>query len=115
MNSSFVDSSIGGVAGKLPYNHLVFKGEDPRSNLVGTCFQVLCVLLDFQGGHARDAITGSGVNQGYSPTARTNAFRYFLAKLVSITCATETLGTSLRLIFDLSIESRTSNSSLTVF
>ncbi|KAF8226171.1 hypothetical protein L208DRAFT_1501899 [Tricholoma matsutake] len=81
-SSSFTDGSIGGMAGsmagKLPYNHLVFKGEDPRSNLVGICFQVLCVLLDFQAGHAKDAVTGLGVN---SPTARTNTFRYFLAKL----------------------------------
>jgi len=80
-SSSFIDGSIGGMAGKLPYNHLVFKGEDSRSNLVGICLQVLCVLLDFQGGRARDVVTGSGLNQGYSPTARTNAFRYFLAKL----------------------------------
>jgi hypothetical protein len=94
-SSSFTDGSIGGMAGsmagKLPYNHLVFKGEDPRSNLVGICLQVLCVLLDFQGGHARDAVTGSE-SGGYSPTARTNAFRYFLAKLVSIACTDKHTG-----------------------
>jgi hypothetical protein len=120
MNSStFIDGSIGGMAGsmagKLPYNHLVFKGEDPRSNLVGICLQVLCVLLDFQGGQARDAVTGSEINHGYSPTARTNAFRYFLAKLVSMLCTRQTLGISIRLTFGLSIESRTSNSSLKAF
>lgn len=77
-------TSIGSMAGKLPYNHLVFKGEDPRSTLVGVCFQVLVVLLDFQGGSARDIIVGSGDSQTSAPTARTNAFRYFLMKLVCI-------------------------------
>ncbi|KAH0584230.1 hypothetical protein H2248_009784 [Termitomyces sp. 'cryptogamus'] len=76
------DTSLGGmagsVAGKIPYNHLVFKGGDPKSALVSTCFQVLCVLLDFQSGNARDTTTASGEPV---PTARTNAFRYFLMKL----------------------------------
>jgi len=51
MNSSQPSSAtvIGGVAGRLPYNHLMFKGEDPRANLVSVCFQVLCTVLDFQG------------------------------------------------------------------
>lgn len=85
MNSAQVGNiSIGSMAGKLPYNHLVFKGEDPRSTLVGTCFQVLCVLLDFQSGSARDVPIGNGENQSSAPTARTNAFRYFLMKLVSV-------------------------------
>lgn len=70
------------MAGKLPYNHLVFKGEDPRTNLVGISLQVLCALLDFQGGLARDAVTGSGDTQTSAPTSKTNAFRYFLMKLV---------------------------------
>lgn len=70
------------MAGKLPYNHLVFKGEDPRSNLVGISLQILCVLLDFQSGSARDTIMGSGEAQTTTPTAKTNAFRYFLMKLV---------------------------------
>jgi len=84
MNSAqSTEISIQSMAGKLPYNHLVFKGEDPRSTLVGMCFQVLIVLLDFQGGSARDVLSGSGENQAASPTARTNSFRYFLAKLVS--------------------------------
>ena len=71
---------IGGVAGKLPYNHLVFKGEDPKTTLVGMCLQVLCVLLDFQSGSARDIPSADG--ESSTPTARTNAFRYFVMKLV---------------------------------
>lgn len=73
---------MGGMAGKLPYNHLVFKGEDPRAILVGTCLQTLCVLLDFQSGSARDVSIGEGQHLG--PTAKTNAFRYFIAKLVRL-------------------------------
>jgi hypothetical protein len=114
MNSPPSDGSIGGMAGsmagKLPYNHLVFKSEDPRSNLVGMCLQVLCVLLDFQGGQARDAVIDPGTNQGYAPTAHTNAFRYFLAKLVSTACTRNTSGTSIRLTSHLSIEFRILNS-----
>lgn len=74
------------MAGKLPYNHLVFKGEDPRSTLVGICFQVLNSLLDFQSGPARDIFVTSanGEIENIAPTAKTNAFRYFLAKLVRI-------------------------------
>jgi hypothetical protein len=77
-------NTIGGMAGKIPYNHLVFKGEDPRATLVGISFQVLCVLLDFQSGSARDIVSGSGDAQSSAPTAQTNAFRYFLMKLVSL-------------------------------
>lgn len=83
MNSALLsNNSIGGMAGKLPYNHLVFKGEDPRSTLVGICFQVLCAVLDFQSGSARDNAVGSGDTQSSAPSANTNSFRYFLAKLV---------------------------------
>jgi len=118
-SSSSSDGSLGGIAGsmagKLPYNHLVFKGDDPRSILVGICLQLLCVLLDFQSGHAKDAVIGPGVNQGSSPTVRTNAFRYFLAKLVSTTCIRQASGISVRLTFDLSIEYRTSSSLLGVY
>ena len=71
---------IGGVAGRLPYNHLVFKGEDSRANLVSVSFQVLCALLDFQSGSARDVPTAEP--QVYAPALKTNAFRYFLAKVV---------------------------------
>lgn len=71
------------MAGKVPYNHLVFKGEDARTALVGMCLQVLCVLLDFQSGPARDASAGTGETVVSAPTSKTNAFRYFLAKLAS--------------------------------
>lgn len=73
---------LAGLAGKLPYNHLVIKGEDTRANLVSLCLQVLCVVLDFQSGEARDSQTGPIDNPSSTPTTRTNAFRYFLAKLV---------------------------------
>jgi len=80
MNSSTTETiTIGTIAGKLPYNHLVFKGEDPRITLITTCLQVLCVVLDFQSGAARDSkVDGQAV-----PSAKTNAFRYFVVKLVS--------------------------------
>ncbi|KAJ7135027.1 high-temperature-induced dauer-formation protein-domain-containing protein [Mycena crocata] len=82
MNSpAATPTSLVGMTGKLPYNHLVFKGEDPRSNLVGTCLQVLCVLLDFQSGPAKDKASGNDEINPSAPTARTNAFRYFLMKL----------------------------------
>ncbi|KAJ8078530.1 hypothetical protein PM082_012813 [Marasmius tenuissimus] len=81
MNSTSIPATIGNMAGRLPYNHLVFKGEDPRANLVSMCFQVLVVLLDFQSGSARDIIVGSDEQQSSTPSARTNTFRYFLMKL----------------------------------
>ena len=80
MNSSAPDKvTIGTIAGKLPYNHLVFKGEDPRMNLVTISMQLLCVLLDFQSGDARDQMIDG---QNFSPSAKTNTFRYFIMKLV---------------------------------
>lgn len=82
-SSKTTNVTIASMAGKVPYNHLVFKGEDPRTALVGMCLQVLCVLLDFQGGPARDASAGIGETVTSAPTSRTNAFRYFLAKLAS--------------------------------
>ncbi|RXW24176.1 hypothetical protein EST38_g1654 [Candolleomyces aberdarensis] len=81
MNSTAAELSIGAMAGKLPYNHLVFKGEDPRAKLVGMCFQVLCVLLDFQSGTAKDHTEGPPDNPTSTPTPKTNSFRYFLMKL----------------------------------
>ncbi|KZT11488.1 uncharacterized protein LAESUDRAFT_692396 [Laetiporus sulphureus 93-53] len=82
MNSSHGSSTniVGTMAGKLPYNHLMFKGEDSRTTLVTTCLQVLCVLLDFQSGTARDVVNSES-GPSSSPTAHTNAFRYFIAKL----------------------------------
>ncbi|KAH7107456.1 high-temperature-induced dauer-formation protein-domain-containing protein [Auriculariales sp. MPI-PUGE-AT-0066] len=61
----------------LPYNHLVWKGDDPREILVGMCLQVLCVSLDYQAVNARDVDTAESA----APTAKTNSFRYFIAKL----------------------------------
>lgn len=82
LNSSSTDTNtIGAIAGKLPYNHLVFKGENPGTTLITACFQVLCALLDFQSGSAKDHSIDS---QNASPTAKTNAFRYFIMKLVSL-------------------------------
>ncbi|KAI6167118.1 high-temperature-induced dauer-formation protein-domain-containing protein [Pisolithus thermaeus] len=82
LNSSTPNNlTIASVAGKVPYNHLVFKGEDSRTALVGMCLQVLCVLLDFQSGPAKDVVSGNDENAMSMPTAQTNAFRYFLAKL----------------------------------
>ncbi|KAI0362682.1 hypothetical protein OH77DRAFT_1500300 [Trametes cingulata] len=80
MNATHPGSAnvMGTVAGRLPYNHLLMKGEDPRTSLVSMSFQVLCVLLDFQSGSARDVLVEG---QGAGPTAKTNAFRYFIAKL----------------------------------
>ncbi|CDO70695.1 hypothetical protein BN946_scf184798.g10 [Trametes cinnabarina] len=69
---------MGTVAGRLPYNHLLIKGEDTRTSLVSMCFQVLCVLLDFQSGSARDVVVEG---QTAAPTPKTNAFRYFIMKL----------------------------------
>ena len=80
LNSSSTDTiTIGTIAGKLPYNHLVFKGENPRTTLITTCLQVLCALLDFQSGSARDQLIDP---QNASPTTKTNTFRYFIMKLV---------------------------------
>ncbi|VDB97691.1 unnamed protein product [Peniophora sp. CBMAI 1063] len=72
---------IGNVAGRIPYNHLVFKGEDPRANLVGMCYQVLLALLDFQSGTARDNLIVPDEVPVYAPSLKTNAFRHFVAKL----------------------------------
>ena len=77
-----VANGIGTVAAALPYNHLVFKGEDLKMTLVSEVFQVLCVLLDFQSGSARDVSANNDDPSTSTPTPKTNAFRYFLAKLV---------------------------------
>lgn len=82
--SSYGSSTISSVAGKLPYNHLMFKGEDPRTSLISMCFQVLCVLLDFQSDSARDKPSKTDETHPPTPTPRTNAFRYFLMKLVRL-------------------------------
>lgn len=71
---------------QLPYNHLVWKGEDPRANLVGLSFQLLCVTLDYQADDAQDAESGDA----RAPTAKSNAFRYFIAKLVRVSLLSRT-------------------------
>lgn len=83
MNSSRNSATLVNVASALPYNHLVFKGEDMRTTLVGECLQVLCALLDFQSGSCRDVLAVASDPLSTVPTTKTNAFRYFLAKLVS--------------------------------
>jgi hypothetical protein len=65
---------------RLPYNHFVFKGQDTRNILSALCLQILCAVLDFQSGTARDKLLSTGES---APTSRTNAFRHFVAKLVS--------------------------------
>lgn len=76
-----------GALDRVPYNHLILvrKGEEGRSGLVGLCLGVLCVLLDYQADEARDpGETGSMTGDGATaPTSHSNAFRYFIAKLVS--------------------------------
>ncbi|PAV24382.1 hypothetical protein PNOK_0145000 [Pyrrhoderma noxium] len=74
-------AKIGGVTSALPYNHLVFKGEDVRLTLISETLQVICSLLDFQSGGARDISLDPLDPLSSAPTAKTNAFRYFLSKL----------------------------------
>jgi hypothetical protein len=65
---------------KLPYNHLVFKGQDLHSTITALCLQILCASLDFQSGLACDRLSSGGDSV---PTARTNTLRYLISKLVS--------------------------------
>ncbi|KAG8897955.1 hypothetical protein FRB99_007774 [Tulasnella sp. 403] len=87
-----VISGVGGIVKDLPYNHLVWKDEG-RAALVSSAFGVLLALLDYQTADSRDVPTG-GVEPPnpalpagqppdvpVAPTAATNSFRYFLAKL----------------------------------
>lgn len=78
------EMSVQNMAGKLPYNYLMLKGEDLRISLISTCFQVLVVLTDFQSGSCRDVVLSQGDFPVTAPTAQTNAFRYFLARIVSL-------------------------------
>lgn len=80
--SSPTNVGLGSVTAALPYNHLVFKAEDSRVTLVGECLQVLCALLDFQSGPARDPLSNPSDTSTAAPVTKSNAFRYFLAKLV---------------------------------
>jgi hypothetical protein len=72
-------SSLLVMKDKLPYHHLVFKGQDSRTTVIALSLQVLCAALDFQSGSARDK-TGSPGDA--LPTARTNALRHLISKLV---------------------------------
>ncbi len=79
-----VSAGWGGVVDRMPYNHLIMakKADEGRSGLVGLCLGVLCVLLDYQAGEPRDLAESNIYGEGNAPTAQSNAFRYFLAKLV---------------------------------
>lgn len=79
--------AIGSVASSLPYNHLVFKGEDVKELLVSYSMQTICALLDFKSGSAREGYGNAEDLSGSTTNLKTNAFRYFLAKLVgTISC-----------------------------
>ena len=82
--SSGAGVGITTVTSALPYNHLVFKGEDVKLTLVGESLQVLCALLDFQSGSARDSLANPSDPMSAAPTSKSNAFRYFAAKLVGV-------------------------------
>ncbi|KAG8953735.1 hypothetical protein FRC04_001939 [Tulasnella sp. 424] len=89
-----VINGVGGMVKELPYNHLVWK-EDNRPHLVSASLGVLVALLDYQSAEGRDVpVTGGNVAPAVAPnaaggfievpvapTAVTNSFRYFLAKL----------------------------------
>jgi hypothetical protein len=72
----------------MPYNHLVTRAMDADA-VPESAISVLCVLLDYQCGDARDRIVGGsneaeiGEDVEYAPTSKSNAFRYSIAKLVS--------------------------------
>ena len=78
----------------MPYNHLVTRAMD--ANVVAeSAISVLCVLLDYQSGEARDRVVGGANVMAEAveeaerlPTSKSNAFRYALAKLA---CAFITL------------------------
>lgn len=74
----------GGMVDKMPYNHLIMakKTDEGRTGLVGLCLGLLCVLLDYQAGEASDPAESGVSGEGSAPTTQSNAFRYFLAKLV---------------------------------
>lgn len=74
----------------MPYNHLVTRAMDADA-VPESAISVLCVLLDYQSGEARDRVVGgpnAGVEAGEEaerqPTSKSNAFRYALAKLVCV-------------------------------
>ncbi|KAG9047480.1 hypothetical protein FS837_002125, partial [Tulasnella sp. UAMH 9824] len=90
-----VINGVGDMVKDLPYNHLVWR-EDSRPHLVSGALGVLVALLDYQSAEGRDlpvtggsappvatppSVPGGIVDVAVAPTAVTNSFRYFLAKL----------------------------------
>ncbi|KAG8875367.1 hypothetical protein FRB97_005179 [Tulasnella sp. 331] len=85
-------NGVGGMVTNLPYQHLIMR-DDAGPALVSLSFGVLLSLLDYQAAEARDIISGgeavtspivpspSTSDVSAAPTAVTNSFRYFLAKL----------------------------------
>ena len=81
-----------GMVDRVPYNHLILasvrKGDEGRPGLISLCLGVLCAVLDYQADEARDPSQESNTNgsageaNSTSPTSSSNAFRYFVAKLV---------------------------------
>lgn len=90
-----VINGVGELVKELPYNHLLWKDES-RIAVVSASFGVLVALLDYQSAEGRDipvnastpSTPGSNVSLitegAVAPTAVTNSFRYFLAKLVKL-------------------------------
>ncbi|KAG8915385.1 hypothetical protein FRC01_003680 [Tulasnella sp. 417] len=90
-----VINGVGDMVKELPYNHLMWK-EDSRPHLVSASLGVLVALLDYQSAEGRDPPVSGGtappattapnapggpIDVAVAPTAVTNSFRYFLAKL----------------------------------
>ncbi|KAG8965749.1 hypothetical protein FRC03_000199 [Tulasnella sp. 419] len=81
-------NGVGTMVKDLPYNHLVFKDES-HATMVSYAIGVLLALLDYQSGDAKDVPIQSASDtpvaeneiQPSAPTASSNSFRYFLAKL----------------------------------
>jgi hypothetical protein len=69
-----------GTSFSIPYNHLVWKGEDVHGTVVCLSVQSLCALLDYQSNNAKDKEWSSGET---APSTKTNAFRHAIARLVS--------------------------------
>ncbi|CAE6483497.1 unnamed protein product [Rhizoctonia solani] len=67
----------------MPYNHLVTRAMDADA-VPELSISVLCVLLDYQCADARDRVAGGGEateESEWTPTSKSNAFRYSVAKL----------------------------------
>ncbi|CAE6422281.1 unnamed protein product [Rhizoctonia solani] len=67
----------------MPYNHLVTRTMDADA-VPDLAISALCVLLDYQSGDARDRVAGGGEateDSEWTPTSKSNAFRYSVAKL----------------------------------